>query len=500
MPARWFAITFLSCAAALGDVKPATLFSDHMVLQSGMSVPVWGTATAGEKVTVTLNEQTRSATADAGGKWVVRLTGLKTGGPYEMTVSGNNTISIKDVLVGEVWLGSGQSNMAFTVSKARARYAGVINEAQEIAAANYPKIRMFTGTPAKTYEPRESIEGEWLVCSPENVPGFSAVGYFFARNLQKELDVPVGILTLAFGASTAESWIRRETLNSDTLLKPLLERFDAAVQYYRANPDAPADQAPAAPQTINARPGAKPAKQRDPVQDQHQPTVLFNGMINPVIPYAIRGVIWYQGESIVGGQQGVALYPTVQATLIKDWRKLWGEGDFPFYIVQLAALGNVSNNPRVREAQATVLSLPKTGMAVTIDIGDPKDVHPHNKQDLGDRLSRIALANVYGRKIEYSGPIYQTSKVEASAIRISFSHAAGGLVAKDGPLKWFEIAGADQKFVPASAKIDSDTIIVSSDQISSPEAVRYAWDNYPEGCNLYNGAGLPAAPFRTDKW
>ena len=493
-------LTFLSCAAAFGDVKPAALFSDHMVLQSGMSVPVWGTASSGEKVTVALNGQTRSAAADADGKWLVRLSDLKAGGPYEMTVSGNNSTTIKDVLIGEVWLGSGQSNMAFTVSKARARYAGVVNEAQEIAAANYPNIRMFTGQTAKTYEPQSSIDGEWLVCSPETVPGFSAVGYFFARDLQKELNVPIGILTLAFGASTAESWIRRETLAADPLLKPMLDRFDAAIQFYRANPDAPADQAPQAPQTINARPGTKPAKQRDPVQDQHQPTVLFNGMIHPVIPYAIRGVIWYQGESIVGGQQGVSLYPRVQATLVNDWRKLWGEGDFPFYIVQLAALGNVSNNPRVREAQASVLTLPNTGMAVTIDIGDPKDVHPHNKQDLGDRLSRIALANVYGRKIEYSGPLYESTKVEDNAIRIRFSHLGGGLVAKGAPLAWFEIAGADQKFVKAEARIDGDTVIVNSDQISAPQAVRYAWDNYPEGCNLYNAAGLPAAPFRTDRW
>ncbi len=377
---------------ALADVKPAALFSSHMVLQSALSVPVWGTAEPAEKVSIALHGQTRSGSADADGKWMLRLSDLKTGGPYEMTVAGANSVTIKDVLVGEVWLGSGQSNMAFTVSKAKAYYAGVINEAQEIAAANYPEIRMFTGQAAKTYEPQSSVEGEWLVCSPETVPGFSAAGYFFARDLQKEIKVPVGIVTLAFGASTAESWIRREALNSDPLLKPMLDQFDAAVQFYRANPDAPADQAPQAPQTINARPGAKPRKQRDPVQDQHQPTVLFNGMIHPVIPFAIRGVLWYQGESIVGGQAGVALYPHVQATLVNDWRKLWGEGDFPFYIVQLAALGNVSNNPRVREAQATVLSLPNTAMAVTIDIGDPKDVHPHNKQDLGDRLSRIALA------------------------------------------------------------------------------------------------------------
>jgi sialate O-acetylesterase len=491
----------LSCAGtAAADVKPATLFSDHMVLQSGMSVPVWGAASPGEKVTVALNGQMRSATADADGHWMVRLSDLKTGGPSEMTITGNNVIAIKDVLIGEVWLGSGQSNMAFTVSKARARYAGVINESQEIAAANYPKIRMFTGKPAKTYDPQSSVEGEWLVCSPETVPGFSAAGYFFARDLQKELDVPVGILTLAFGASTAESWIRREALDSDPLLAPMLNRFDAAVHFYRANPDAPPDQAPQPPQTINARPGAKLAKQRDPVEDQHQPTVLFNGMIHPVIPYAIRGVIWYQGESIVGGREGVALYPHVQATLIQDWRKLWGQGDFPFYIVQLAALANNSNNPKVREAQATVLSLPNTGMAVTIDIGDPKDVHPHNKQDLGDRLSRIALANVYGRKIEYSGPVYESMKVEDHAIRIRFSHVGGGLVAKGGPLTWFEIAGSDQRFAKAEAKIDGDTVIVSSAEVSSPAAVRYAWDNYPEGCNFYNAAGLPAAPFRTDNW
>ena len=221
-------------------------------------------------------------------------------------------------------------------------------------------------------------------------------------------------------------------------------------------------------------------------------------MINPIIPYAIRGAIWYQGESIVGGAAGRALYPKVQATLIKDWRQLWGEGDFPFYIVQLAALQNNSNNPWVREAQATVLKLKNTGMAVTIDIGDPKNVHPKNKQDVGDRLSRIALANVYGQKIEDSGPMYASSQVEGGAIRVHFTHLGGGLVAKGGPLKWFVIAGADHQFVPADAKIDGDTVVVSSATVTAPVAVRYAWDNYPDGCNLYNAAGLPAPPFRTD--
>ena len=236
------------------------------------------------------------------------------------------------------------------------------------------------------------------------------------------------------------------------------------------------------------------------MQDQHNPTVLFNGMINPVIRYAIRGVIWYQGESIVGGKEGVALYPHVQETLIKDWRKAWGRADLPFYVVQLPALGNISNNPLVREGQAAVLSLPHAGMAVTIDIGDPKDVHPHNKAPLGERLTRMAMANVYGRTLEYSGPVYESMKVSGNAIRVKFSHLGGGLVAKDGPLKWFAIAGADGKFVPAEAKIEGDAVVVSSPEVSTPVAVRYAWDNYPEGCNLYNAAGLPAAPFRTDRW
>jgi len=497
---RAAALLILGAASLLADVKPSALFSEHMVLQSAMAVPVWGTASPGEPVTVTLNGQKRSTKASADGKWMVRLKKLKPGGPFRMTIAGNNTVTVNDVLVGEVWLGSGQSNMAFTVSKKRASYAGLVNEEREIAEANYPLIRMFTGKTAKTYEPQTEIQGEWLVCSPENVPGFSAVGYLFSRDLQREIKEPVGFLTLAFGASTAESWIRRETVGADPLLKPMLDRFDTAVRFYRTSPNAPASEAPKPPQTINARPGPPPERQRDPVQDQHNPTVLFNGMINPVIPYAIRGVIWYQGESIVGGKEGVALYPHVQETLIRDWRKLWGQGDFPFYVVQLPALQNISNNPLVREGQAAVLALRHTAMAVTIDIGDPKDVHPHNKAPLGERLTRLALANVYGRKLEYSGPVYESMKVSGHSIRLKFSHARGGLVAKDGPLKWFTIAGADRKFVPAETKIEGDSVVVTSPGVSAPVAVRYAWDNYPDGCNLSNAAGLPAAPFRTDRW
>ncbi len=493
-----------SVVSALADVKLGSPFGDHMVLQQGVPVPVWGWADPGERVTVSIAGQKQTATADPGGKWMVRLAKLESGGPLEMTVTGAgaNSIAIKDVLVGEVWLASGQSNMAFPVSRKVASYAGLTNEEAEIAAADYPAVRMFTGKPAKSYEPQSTLAGQWLVCSPETVPGFSAVGYLFARDLLKELKVPVGILTEAYGASTAEAWISREVMTADPQLKPLLDALDASVKFYRENPQASADQAPPHPKTINARPNRPGGPQRDPVQDQHFPTVLFNGMINPVIPYAIRGVIWYQGESIVGGTPGIDLYGHVQQALVNDWRKRWGEGDFPFYIVQLPGQKNVSNNPRVREEQATILSLPNTGMAVTIDTGEPTNVHPHNKEPVGDRLARIALAKIYGRKIEYSGPVFESMKAEDGAIRLRFSHVGGGLVAKGGPLKGFQIAGVDGKFADADARIDGDSVIVSSGEVKSPVAVRYGWDDYPEGmgCNLYNAAGLPAAPFRTDHW
>jgi sialate O-acetylesterase len=493
------------------EVKPACPFTSHMVLQRDMKVPVWGTAQSGEDVTVAFAGQKKSVKAGADGTWRVDLDPLSASAEGRtLTLTGSATaqpVQLDDVLVGEVWLASGQSNMTFPISKAHASYAGVNNEEQEIAAANYPLIRMFMGTMTKAHDPQTSVGGQWLVCSPATAPDFSAVGYFFARDLQKELKVPVGILTVAFGASTAEAWIRRDTLAADPLLKPMLDQYDAAYATFKADPNAAAKYAEAKKQHEAAAAqalaqGQKPTRgppDPDPSQNQHNSTVLFNAMINPVLPYAIRGVIWYQGESIVNSANGGrALYPHVMETLVRDWRQLWGEGDFPFYIVQLAALDNASNNPGVREAQAAVLKLKNTGMAVTIDIGDPKNVHPKDKQDVGDRLTRIALANAYGHTLEFSGPMYDSMKVEGGAIRLSFTHLGGGLVAKDPPLKWFVIAGADMNFVPADAKIDGDSVVVSSAQVPTPAAVRYAWSNYPDGCNLYNAAGLPAAPFRTD--
>jgi len=292
--------------------------------------------------------------------------------------------------------------------------------------------------------------------------------------------------------------VPRGALESDPLLKPMVEKLDAREDYFKAHPEGSDADAPPAPMTINARPG-RPGPLRDPAHDQHQPTVLFNAMINPILPYAIRGALWYQGESVVGGPDGLMLYGHVMDTLVTQWRKLWGEGNFPFYVVQLPGQQNVSNNPLLREQQAKILALPNTGMAVVLDTSEAKNVHPHNKEPLGDRLTKIALANVYAKKIEYSGPVFASMKVEGGAIRVKFTHAEG-LMAKDGPLNWFQIAGADQKFVDAEAKIEGDSVVVSSAQVAAPVAVRYAWDNYPNTANLYNGAGLQAAPFRTDAW
>jgi sialate O-acetylesterase len=496
---------FCLAALASAQVKPSPLFSDHMVLQSGLPVPIWGTADPAERVTIKFNGQTKSATADTGGRWTVQLTKLKAGGPFEMTISGNKAgeapITVKDVLVGEVWLGSGQSNMQFYVSKNGPGHApyGLLDEEKEIPAANYPQLRMFTVKNATAYAPQTDLVGEWQVCTPETVPNFSAVGYLFGRDLNQALKLPVGIVLSAFGASTAEAWVPRDALLSDPQLKPMVDKLDAREDYFKAHPGANAADAPPAPLTINARPGGAAGPLRDPAHDQHQPTVLFNAMINPILPFAIRGAIWYQGESITGGTNGLLLYGHVMDTLVTQWRKLWGEGNFPFYVVQLPGQQNVSNNPLVREQQAKILALPNTGMAVVLDTSEAKNVHPHNKEPLGDRLTRIALANVYGQKIEYSGPVYASMKVEGSAIRIKFTHAAG-LTAKEGLLKWFQIAGTDQKFVFADAKIDGDSVIVSSANVPAPVAVRYAWDNFPDTANLFNGAGLQAAPFRTDDW
>ncbi len=497
----------LSPLAAFADVHPNPLFSDHMVLQQGVELPVWGTADAGEKVTVTLGSASQTATADADGKWMLRLPAQKAAGldvpAAQMTIAGKNSLTITDILIGEVWLASGQSNMQFPVSKAKASYAGLLDEEKEIAAANYPKLRMFTAKNTKSLTPQATVEGKWEVCSPETVPNWSAVGYLFGRDLQREIKQPVGILSTAYGASTAEAWISREALAADSLLKPMLDRFDADVAAFKANPNVTLGELPEnakKPVTINGRPGAATARLGDPVNDQHQPTVLFNGQLNPLIPYAIKGALWYQGESIVGGTKGLMMYGHVQNALIQDWRTRWGQGDFPFFIAQIPGQQNVSNNPLLREQQADALKLKNTGIAVIMDTGEAKNVHPHNKAPLGERLTTLALAKAYGQNVEFSGPVFDSLKIDGDKAVVKFTHADGLMAKGGGSLKWFQVAGQDQKFHDATATVQGDSVIVSSPDVPSPVAVRYAWDNFPEGANLYNKEELPASPFRTDHW
>jgi len=497
------ALAVFSFVTVRADVKLASPFATHMVLQRDMKVPVWGTANAGEVVTVAFAGQSKTATASADGKWRVDLDALATSADSRtLTVSGTKTaqpLTLDDVLVGEVWLASGQSNMVFPV-EASGPYHGLINYEGEIAVANYPEIRMFTGRDTKAHDPQATLAGTWAVCNPDTVRQFSAVGYVFARDLYLQLKVPVGIVCSASGASCAEAWISRETIAADPSIKPYLDAFDADYNYFKADPATRPAVAPIRATPIN-KPRGAPAT-GDPSRDQHMPTVLFNGMINPLIPYAIRGAIWYQGESIDGGTPGLMLYGHIMQTLIKDWRGRWGEGDFTFLEVQLPGQKNISNNPLIREQQQTILSLPNTGMSVAIDTGEETNVHPQNKQPTGYRLMLNALAKAYGQQIEYSGPMYDSVAIEGSNARIKFTHVGGGLVAKGGELKGFQVAGADQKFYDATAKIDGQTLVVSSPQVTAPVAVRYAWDDFPEGlgCNLYNSYDLPAAPFRTDTW
>jgi len=501
------AMSVATVGAARADVSVPGLFSDHVVLQRDIPLPVWGTASPNEPVTIRLGDRKASTTADAAGNWRVRLDPLAAGGPFEMTLAGNNTITLKDVYVGEVWLCSGQSNMAFRVNKAS-------NGEQEVALANHPSIRLFTVPRIMAMEPQATVNGSWEVCSPKTAGTFSAVGYFFGRELQQTLNVHIGLIDSSWGGTPAESWTARSALEAEPDFKPIFKRWEKKISQYKP-PNEPNVKKPAKTRKKTKRAGARkraasrPATRRatrrrpiDPRTSPQRPCVLYNGMIHPLMPYAIRGAIWYQGE---GNAPRAYQYRKLLPTMIRNWQAGWGQGDFPFLIVQLANFQMRQKQPHVsdwaelREAQLMTLSLPNTGLAVTIDIGNPKDIHPTNKQEVGRRLALAARATVYGQKIPYSGPMYDSMKIEGGKIRILFKHTDGGLKAKGGALKGFGIAGRDQKFVDAEAVIDGDTVIVSSRQVAEPVAVRYAWADAPE-CNLYNGADLPASPFRTDDW
>jgi len=622
------------------NVKPARIFSSNMVLQQGQENPIWGWADKGEKISINFAGKTISLKADKAGKWSAKLPSLDYGGPYEMIIKGKNSIHFDNILIGEVWVCSGQSNMEFIVNSS-------IHAKDEIAAANFPNIRLFTVSKKVSKTPVEDLDkGEWLVCTPENVPTFSAVGFFFGRYLNQELTVPVGLIHTSWGGTVAETWASKQTIENDPDFKGKLQELagldmakyreqkmatikavlkdvptkdaglingiavyadqtmnDAGwveinpaktweesgypsidgIGWYRKTIELTADQAKIANEihlgTIDDNEttwinGVKigstkqynenrvysiPANTLKPgknviairvedtggggglygdaadkylqVGDQQisladkwkfkiteaqlgsmeigpndYPTLLFNGMLNPIIPYGIKGAIWYQGES---NADRAKQYQRVFPDMIKDWRNHWNQKDLSFYFVSLANFMEPTLQPsecawaELREAQTKTLALPKTGMALAIDLGEAGDIHPRNKQDVGKRLALSALKTTYGKNIVYSGPMYQSVKFEGNKATVNFTQTGGGLVAKNkyGYVNCFSVAGADHKFVWAKATINSDnTVVVYSDEVKNPVAVRFSWANNPDDFNLYNKEGLPTNPFRTDDW
>lgn len=457
-----------TAAFVFADVKLPTVFADGMVLQQKSTVTVWGWAEPGEKVTVKGSWQwfgKARTTADADGQWRIRLKTPKAGGPHTLTIQGNNQVVLNDVLTGEVWICSGQSNMQWTLENSQEGQAAV-------NAANHPQIRLFTVPHNVAAQPQADCDGTWQVCTPETVKNFSAVAYYFGRQLNQKLNVPIGLIHTSWGGTVAEAWMSEGALRAFGGFDEPLNRLQT------------------------------PDQHDDKFPHQNVPSALYNKMVYPLRHYRIAGAIWYQGESNAARwQQYLTLFPA----LIADWRAQWGQGDFPFYYVQIApykyhdskAIGSAT----LREAQMlTLKTVNNVGMAVTMDIGEESDIHPRNKHDVGHRLALWALAKTYGQKgLVYSGPIYNGMKVERDTIRLSFDSVGGGLVERGGPLTHFEIAGDDGVFVPAKAVIDNNTVVVSAAGVPKPAAVRYAFTNWAQP-NLFNKEGLPASSFRTDDW
>ena len=489
------------------DVRLPSVIDSNMVVQQDITIPVWGWAERGEHITVEFVGGRVGTRANADGSWMVKLPAIKAGGPYDMTVQGRNKIRLTNILVGEVWVCSGQSNMEMGIE--------LVSDARsEISSANYPRIRLLKLPKQTAAGPVHDIDAQWRVCSPETVSmgnwgGFSAAAYFFGRHLHKTLDVPVGIIDTSWGGTRIEPWTPREGFAQVPKLKDILAKIDDTNAAYKKTITATVGSLRQWIETAEKAfveggpipvPDDAPLKQ---VRHFTQPTLLYNAMVHPLVPFAIRGAIWYQGESNCG--EGMLYYEKMKA-LIGGWRQVWGQGDFPFYYVQLAPCSYYRKSPtalpELWEAQTAALSIPNTGMAVTHDtVDDMGDIHPKNKQQVGRRLALWALAKTYGYSdIVYSGPLYKSMSIEGNKVRISFDHVASGLTSYDsGRLDDFEIAAADRKFVKAKAEIAGDAVVVSSDAVAAPVAVRYGWNQTAQP-NLINKEHLPASPFRTDNW
>jgi sialate O-acetylesterase len=621
---------------AYANVRMPLLFSDGMVLQRNKPIPVWGWADANERVEVRFNKQTKTITADKNGKWMVKLHSEKAGGPFELTIIGKNKIVITNVLVGEVWICSGQSNMEFQVSK-------TMNSKVEIEDSNYPMIRHFGVAQDLSGSPKEDLKaGKWAVCNKENVGDFTAVGYFFAKKIYAELKIPIGIINTSWGGTCVETWTSREAFEKSPEFKEMISEvpqvdMDAIFETYKksvldnlkkvqgfdvtmtnenqfsalnfkdshwpeikvpslwenqqiGNIDGvvwmrktiilSAEQAkkeavlhlskvddedvsyingvevgtnkiweaqrvykiPAgvlkegvnviavriADYTGGGGIYGDPADLKIDFKDSNlplegfwkfnvvqvkiaispnsYPSLLYNAMVNPLIPYAFQGVLWYQGEANVWRAKQ---YKTVFPLMINDWRTQWEQGDFPFYFVQLSTFDEYKGNSKtgskwaeLREAQTETLKLPNTGMVVTTDIGNAKDIHPTNKQDVGKRLAAIALNNVYGKKQVFSGPMYKSQEIKGNQIILTFDNIGSGLSASDsnGILNGFEIAGADKVFHSAKAIIKNNKVVVTSENVPNPVVVHYGWADDDTEINLFSKEKFPASPFRTDDW
>lgn len=484
----WLLALALTHLTARAELQLPALFSDNAVLQQGVTVPVWGWADDGEVVTVKFRGQKVSTSAQLG-KWSLNLKKLKAGGPDTLTIATKSqTLQFTNVLVGEVWVCSGQSNMEWPLHRS-------FQPEADIASATNTQIRLFLVPKNKSDAPTTRIKAGWVVCSPDVIKWHSAVGYYFGRDLQQARKVPVGLIETYWGGSPAEAWMSREALEMRPRYQTeILDTYPEALKKYRE-----ASQAYENEKAEAAKAGQKFEKWA-PWQPW-KPSELYQGMIAPLIPYAIKGAIWYQGESNAGQAEQ---YRTLFADMIRNWRRDWAQGDFTFLAVQLAPFKEIKEQPadsdwaELREAQwLATKTLPNVGMAVITDVGDPKDIHPTKKQPVGERLALAARAVAYGEKIEFSGPLYRSMTAKDGKIILSFDHVGKGLEARDGELKGFAICGEDRKFVWAKAEINGSTVVVSSPEISKPIAVRYGWADCPV-VNLWNKDGLPASPFRTD--
>jgi sialate O-acetylesterase len=473
--------SLLVSAPAWATIELPAIFTDNMVLQQKTAAAIWGKSDPGREVSLitSWNKQRYVAQADAAGKWRMVVETPKAGGPYSISISDGEELKLNNVLIGEVWICSGQSNMDFSLSGWTGNNSTGFYQKEIDESVKYSRIRLLQLNKMLSKTPQEDLVkgvygGGWRESSPETLPAFSAVGYLFGRQLYEHLDVPIGIIYGAWGGSGLFSWTSG----------PIIETVPEYSEVLKKTRNAPE------PDMSVKKPGC------------NFPTYLFNGMIHPLTGYSIRGVVWYQGEHDTWERKFRNSYKHLFPLMIQGWREAW-KNDFPFYYVQLPNFVPEDSTgraglPIIRDAQLQTLRLEKTGMAVTVDIGDPKDIHPKDKREVSRRLALWALAQTYGKKITCSGPIYESYQLENGQVRIRFTHTDKGLVARDGDtLKGFTIAGVDGVEHPAEAHIEGNTVVVRSSEVKNPLSVRYAWEGNPD-CNLYNGANLPASPFKTD--